>query len=527
MNDTQRFVEYNRTIFPKTPNTKAQPVVLMELNAMCSAHIAYSYFAKAMATALNARLVAYDPDLCIRWRDRFFGNKRRLQTENEVAVYRSFGVSEVLGIPRSRAREIRANRLAKQILAKLTCKKDVEEIKIRGVRIGDLLYDSYLQQHRKPTIEIKSSEFKRYLIEVLDLFLFWEDFFRKNTVAAINVSHCVYTLAIPLRIAVHHGIPAFQINVTHAYRLTPKNLFAYNDFFYFRERFAELPVAIQNAGLLEAEKRIERRLNGEIGVDMSYSKKSAFGSPNERRLLRPSTKKKILIATHCFFDSPHSYGDNIFPDFYEWLEFLGGISQETDYDWYIKTHPDYLSGTMEVIESFLLRYPNITLLPADSSHHQIISEGINLALTVYGTIAFEYALLGIPVINASQNNPHIAYSFNLHAESIGHYKKLLMDPQTFLHKASKRDIYEYYFMKNIYNTENLFFQDYEKTIADLGGYDKQFTPMVYGKWMSECTPNRHAEIIKAIQRFADSGDFRMEDRHRSPFIQPLGKKRKS
>jgi hypothetical protein len=101
-----------------------------------------------------------------------------------------------------------------------------------------------------------------------------------------------------------------------------------------------------------------------------------------------------------------------------------------------------------------------------------------------------------------------------------------MDPQTFLHKASKRDIYEYYFMKNIYNTENLFFQDYEKTIAGLGGYDKQFTPMVYGKWMSEWTPERHTEITEALQRFADSGDFRMEDRHMSPSIQSFGKSRK-
>jgi hypothetical protein len=510
MNATQRYVEHNKAIFPKTPNTKAQQVVLMELNAMCSAHIAYSYFANAMASASNARLVAYDPYLCVRWRDCLYGNKRRLQTENEASVYRSFGFSEVLGIPRSRLREIRAKRLAKKIHETLTCKKDIEEIKVRGVRIGDLLYDSYLQQHRKPTVEIKSPEFQRYLVEVLDLFLYWEGFFRKNTVAAINVSHCVYTLAIPLRIALHHGIPAFQVNVTHAYRLSPKNVFAYNDFFYFRERFAELPLPIQNAGLLEAEKRIERRLNGEIGVDMSYSKKSAFGSPNERRLLRPSTKKKILIATHCFFDSPHSYGDNIFPDFYEWLEFLGGISKATDYDWYIKTHPDYLSGTMEVIESFLRRYPNITLLPADSSHLQIISEGINLALTVYGTIAFEYALLGIPVISASQNNPHIAYSFNLHAESIEHYKRLLMDPQTFHHKALKRDIYEYYFMKNIYNNNNIFFKNYEKTIGELGGYDNELTPMIYEKWISEWTSERHKEISSAIQKFIASDEFRLK-----------------
>jgi len=520
----ENFITHNRKVFhPLRPRSIKQPVVLLEMNALHSAHIAYSYFANAMASACGARLVAFDPHLRIRWRDYFLGNKRRLQTKNETDVYRSFGVSEVLGVPRSRAREMQAKRLAKKIQSTLTCKKSVEDIKVDEIRIGDLLYDSYLQQHRRPTIEIKSSEFQRYLVKVLDLFLFWKKFFLNNKVTAINVSHCVYTLAIPLRIALHHDIPAFQVNITHAYRLSLKDLFAYNDFFYFRERFAKLPPDIQNAGLQEAEKRIERRLNGEIGVDMSYSKKSAFGSPKNRKLLRPSSKKKVLIATHCFFDSPHSYGDNIFPDFYEWLEFLGCISQKTDYDWYIKTHPDYLPGTMEVIESFLRRYPNITLLPPDSSHHQIISEGINLALTVYGTIAFEYALLGIPVINASQNNPHIAYSFNLHAESIGHYKKLLMNPQTFHHKASKKDIYEYYFMKNIYNTENLFFRDYEKTIADLGGYDNQFTSKVYEKWISEWTPRRHAEILEAIQRFADSGDFRMEDRHMRPSTHSLGR----
>jgi hypothetical protein len=98
-----------------------------------------------------------------------------------------------------------------------------------------------------------------------------------------------------------------------------------------------------------------------------------------------------------------------------------------------------------------------------------------------------------------------------------------MNPQTFHHKASKKDIYEYYFMKNIYNTENLFFRDYEKTIADLGGYEYQFTPKVYEKWISEWTPRRHAEILEAIQRFADSGDFRMEDRHMRPSTHSLGK----
>lgn len=513
MNLVQKFVDHNKRIWRGTKNTNAKSVVLLELNAMCSAHIAYSYFANTMALLSNSRLVAYDPYLCVRWRDCLFPNKRRLQTQNEERVFRSFGVSEIMGIHRSRIRGIRAKRLANKIFAQLSSKKEIEKITIRGVRIGDLIYDSYLRKYHKPTIEIKSPNFFWYLIEVIDLFLFWEKFFQKNKIAAINVSHCVYTLAIPLRIAIHNRIPAFQFNATHAYRLSKKNPFAYNDFFYFRERFAKLPRSARNRGLLEAKKRIRRRLNGEIGVDMSYSKKSAFGIPVAQKILRSSAKKKILIATHCFFDSPHSYGDNIFPDFYEWLEFLGKFSRETHYDWYIKTHPDYLPGTMEIIKAFLQRYPNITLLPSNCSHHQIISEGIDLALTVYGTIAFEYAILGVPVVNASQNNPHIAYSFNLHAKSVEHYEKILKNPKSFQHKGSKKDVLEFYFMKNIYNKENIFFKDYKKTIADLGGYKKQFSPFVYKNWISEWTPNRHNKILEGIKKFILSGDFRMEEKH--------------
>jgi capsule polysaccharide export protein KpsC/LpsZ len=250
-----------------------------------------------------------------------------------------------------------------------------------------------------------------------------------------------------------------------------------------------------------------------VGVDMAYSTKSAYGASRHQRLIQASPRKKILIATHCFFDSPHSYGNNLFPDFYEWLEFLGQISECTDYDWYIKTHPDYLPGTREVIDGFLARFPKFTLLPADASHHQIIAEGIDFALTVYGTIAFEYAALGIPVINASLYNPHIAYDFNLHAKDVEDYRQLLMKLDQLTFSIDKQQVYEYYFMRHIFNTENLFFDSYSATVAELGGYDRQFSPEVYEKWLEEWRPEKHQAILAAVRNFVQSGDFRMDYRH--------------
>ena len=65
------------------------------------------------------------------------------------------------------------------------------------------------------------------------------------------------------------------------------------------------------------------------------------------------------------------------------------------------------------------------MLPSNASHNQLIKEGIDYVLTCYGTIAHEYAARNITVINASINNPHIAYNFNLNPRSKSQYIKIL------------------------------------------------------------------------------------------------------
>ena len=133
-----------------------------------------------------------------------------------------------------------------------------------------------------------------------------------------------------------------------------------------------------------------------------------------------------------------------------------------------------------------------------------------MALTSYGTIAFEYAALGIPVINASMNNPHIAYDFNLHVTDPETYRRMLLDLDKLDFHIEIRQVYEYYFMRNIYNTEDIFFEDYKKSIQDIGGYNAQFTYLVYKKWLADWTLIRHKKIAKALHDFVASGNFRLD-----------------
>ena len=509
----KKYIQHNKSFFKQNLKNKNRSIVLLELNNLHSAHIAYSYLANTLAKKYSARIGAYLPSSQNTWFKNFINLFKYFFNLQEISIYRSFGTNFFFRIRITRSHKIIAKRYFSEIIQNLNTKQDVENLKINNVWVGDLFYDSYLKRYSKPTIELNTVEFSDYLLNSLGEFVFWEEYFNANNIAAINVSHCVYNLAIPLRIAISRDIPAFQTNISHLYRLDKKNFFAYNDFLYFKEIFASYSSTKKHDFLITAKSRIERRFLGEVGVDMPYSKKSAYSNNKLPPLLHKNNKIKILIATHCFFDSPHSYGNNLFPDFYEWLNFLGDVSESTDYDWYIKTHPDFIPGTKEVIENFLKIYPKFKLLPAEASHHQIIDEGINYALTVYGTIAFEYAALGVPVINCSLNNPHIAYNFNFHPKTIHEYHELLMNLSKLRLKIDLNEVYQYYFMRNIYNTENIFFDKLQETIDSIGGYKEQFSGLIYKCWLMQWQNLKHNKICQGVENFINSGDFRMTYEH--------------
>lgn len=512
---TKDFISHNLRIFNVGAQAKRNvggPEILFEFNWLHPSHIAYSYLANVLAGKYGASINAYVPTGAPPFWRRIEWKLSKCFSLRDFAIYRSFGVTGFFYPQVSSEQLVRARRLTNQILGTLKTKSDIESIAVDGIWLGDLIYDSYLRTFNKPTIEITDESFKAFLLKALGLYIYWDDYFKTHDVRAVNASHCVYVIAIPLRIALSKDIPAFVVGAVHAYRLSKKNIFDSCDFLEFRQTFKALPVDVQTEGLARAKQRIELRFAGKVGVDMGYATKSAYGMHKAERLLKESARLKILIATHCFFDSPHSFGNNLFPDFYEWLDFLGKMSLETDYDWYIKTHPDYLPGTMEIIDSFIQKYPKFNLLPSDSSHHQIIAEGINVALTCYGTIGLEYAALGIPVVNASLHNPHIAYNFNIHPQSVDEYREILKQVGSLDLKIDKNEVYEYYYMRHLYHTNDWLFDNFNRTSIEVTSVTKQFapnSPLVYEAWMRECTPEKHAKIMAKLDAFVDRGDYRV------------------
>ena len=506
------FIRHNKSIWRDHHKTDAE--ILFEYNHINSAIIAYSYFGNLLSKKHEASIIPYwsfPADWSFPLLPNIFYRKL---SAIELNVYKSFTSEKMLYVDLPHGQIGKRDALFREIYPTLKNCRDVENLLIDGVLIGDLIYDTYLMANKKPKICIHSQDFQDFLKNTLGIYIFWGDYFNTHNVKAINVSHCVYSMAIPLRIAIKRQVPAYQVNGTHVYYLTKKNMWAYGEFFYFPEEFQKLPIEVQQKGVEEAERRINRRFSGEIGVDMAYSSKSAFVPQKQTRVLRESNRLKVFVALHCFFDSPHSYGFNLFPDFYEWVDFLGSIAQRTDYDWYLKTHPDFLPENKPIVEEFCEKYPKFTLLPADTSHHQIIADGIHCALSVYGTIGFEYAALGVPVINASVCNPHIAYDFNIHPKSVEEYEDILMNLKDLDLVIDKQEVYEYYFMKFMdKDTDNWLFNNYEEFLKNIGGYSNQATSVAYKEFMDEWSQDNHVRIINTLKDFIESKDFRLGKKH--------------
>jgi hypothetical protein len=130
----------------------------------------------------------------------------------------------------------------------------------------------------------------------------------------------------------------------------------------------------------------------------------------------------------------------------EWLEWLALYSKESKFDWFIKAHPAFFPSDVVFLNEYCARNPHIRFVSSEYSNKELVDQGINVVLTVYGTIAFEMAYLGILVVNASEFAPHSNYSFSISPRSIPDYKSTLDNLKTLTSnlQIDKNDIYHFY-----------------------------------------------------------------------------------
>ena len=528
----KNFINNNKKLFPldynKKKNKKSE--ILVEFNAFQNSHIPLSYLSNVLAKNYNSEINSfYNYSLIssplkntflneIKW---IIGNTFSLKN---FGVYRSFGVKKIFK-PETFLKfdQKKLKKKTDSIYKKLKYKEDVLKIKINNILIGDLIYDTYLKKFIEPTIKIQDKKFYNLLKDFISLFEFWNLYFKKKNIKAVIGVHTPYSYGLVLRIALSKNIPAYATSSRFLYFLNKKMPYMHGHFKDFKKKFLLLDKSLKLNGLNLAKKRLILRFKGVGGakVDLISNEKTSFSNKRFKNMITKSNRKKILIIPHDFFDAVHIYGNTIFADFYEWLIFLGKISNETNYDWYIKNRPNfggkfqrYQPHTNKVIQEIVEKYPKIKLLPNEYSHKQIIKEKIDFILTCYGSVGVEYPYFNIPVINASNNNPHINYNFNFHPKTKSHYEIILRKLNKIKKRRySKREIFEYYFMRNIYTDKNWLIDDLPEMVKFAGGYDGMWSYKFYEYWLLKLSNKKHTQILNNINNFLESKENFINIKH--------------
>lgn len=489
--ETRRFIKFSREAWGSWKPAKPESVILLDLYGVCETEVARSYFLNVLAKKNKSRILSFSP---------------RRGNPNLHRLYRSFNVDGHI-VPKldgKQKKEVAS--VFAELRTQIKSKQDVFSLKILGLQLGVDIYETFLREYSQPTFELSDPRAWPLIEQGVALAIFWRDFFTKNKVAAVVVSHdCYLSFNVVCKSAYSRNVPVYLPNPIYL-NYADRPFLTHQCFWEYRKLFNSLDEKTKVEGIELAKRQLARRFSGEVGVDMAYSTASAFKAPVEgKRVLQQSDRTKVLICSHCFYDNPQAYGNSLFNDFYDWIDFLGAISEETNYDWYIKVHPDPLPGTLEVIKFFTQKYKRIQVLPRDTSHLQMAKEGIDYVLTVYGTVGHEYPALGVQVINAGFN-PHVAYDFNWHPKSRDEYRHLLLNLDNLeKKKLNVQDLYEFYFMNHYYRyRDDLVFPSYRELVAKMPAKDR-VSPGVFKYFLDGITKEKHEQIIARMSEFIDSG----------------------
>lgn len=479
------FMQFCHERWNKWKVTEPTSVLLIDISNHSQYTVIASYFANVLARRHNSKIVG-------------FASSRLWRTIMWRYIYASFNMAQIIW-PRLPEKFNKGNKI--EILKaweQIKTKQELLDYKYEGIWVGIDIYETYLRAGR-PTVNLKDSEVFKLFTKAIELVKFWTTYFNHNKVSAVLIHHDCYLSNVIVKVAYANNVPVYMPNLIYpTYSNAPFTFYSF--FNHYHKYFSLLNAKKKEEALLIGKELLERS----IGKNNTACDKTTFTvETKKQRVLKESDKLKVLICSHCFYDNPHAYGKLPFIDFYEWLEYLGKISSECDYDWYIKIHLDPLPGTMDVISAFLRRYPHITLIPNDSNPHQLAREGLNFALTIHGSVGHEYPALGVQVLNAGYN-PHIAYDFNWHAHSLIEYEHYIRNLRTLSKSIRIEEMYEFYFVHfRLCKSDDLLFPSFLAYCLSLSGQELA-TSIAFNSFLSEITREKHEDAIFIIDEFIDS-----------------------
>jgi len=513
----EKFIKVNRELTSdfhgKSKNSKQ--IALLELHVSLISYIIYSFICREKLTK-GIQIIGYNPLKNKKFRFNFtFYFFSRAKIDN--GIFRPFRILNAVGISKFiQPKNTRKYRLlALEILeeVKQNNKKFLLDLKVEEIRIGDLFYDWHLRERSLDTVNIRSLDFEQDFVHFVSNFYWWLNYFKSKQIESVFVSHTVYFQAVPARIGLELGSKVYLVGNDRIYKLRPDRKWSDIEFLDYQPN-SETQFGYK-IDLTRSRLEINKLRNGER-ITAAHVYASGFVGNSLEKVIETRENVNILIACHCFSDAPHVYGDMLFEDFREWLNFIGKLSNATNFHFYAKAHPNFSESDKLHYANFLKDYSRIKEIPSTFSNLELFRQGINVVLTIYGTIAFEAAYEGILVVNASLNTPHVNYSFSISPESVEEYRETILNLENIMlnWKINPLDVEHFFDLHHLRKSNNLLFgEHYRNFYESIGGYAKQFSnPRVYDFWLENRYSDYSMRFEKIIHNFLNSDLYFPEEK---------------
>lgn len=444
------YIKFNKKNFKKLNINKNKGYILVELFDYPTLIYFWSVIVNFIAKKnnLDIRFFYFKTYSNIISRFKFF-------IKNLSKIYKSFNVSEGINLYNHKFTD---QKKILKIFNKIKTKNQLTNFRYKNVKIGDLIYDTYIRQTFNPTVNLKDPILFKMFLEAINIFDKSSEYLSKNKIKLLITSHTYYIqYGIILRIALKLNIPVLMVhskaraNADFRLKLIDKKYPYEHNWGYIDYHKNFLKLKNKKKHLNAGKKLIEDRLLG--NTKLSYLKSSPYvNKKNQNKLVTnkySKNRKNIIIFAHCFFDAVHRFRYALHNDYYEQIEFFIKLSEKyKNFNWFIKQHPNDLKENDEVYKKIFKTKRNIILLNKKTPNSLILKKiKPYLAITNNGSISHELAYYKIPVINTG-DNVHINYKFNLNPKNKNQLLDMIINNKKYSKKLifNKKHLYEFIYM---------------------------------------------------------------------------------
>ena len=334
----------------------------------------------------------------------------------------------------------------------------IDKFEIKGIKVGDLIYDSYIRYKRR-YIKPKKDIYFFYLIfrtiyKVINLL---------NLVKTINIKCIIIAThtyanndAIFLRICIKNKIKVLEgssFGANNALLEFDSNDLKYGPRNIYYDQIQKKKLKNIKPTLNFLNNFIKKRFENKVklyhtnNIDVKIANKTKVNLTRKdflKKIAEDKTYKKIILfAPHAFSDAPHGSGYDIcFRDYYshftETIDYMVNLKNK-DVLWIVRPHPlSKVYGEKKIVEDYLAKYnkKNLILCPKGLSTKNLIRI-CDTVITMHGNIGLEFAAMGkMPIICG--HAPYFNFGISLESNSKKKYFNTLSKAHKFNYKLSKK-----------------------------------------------------------------------------------------